>query len=420
MKCKVIRYVIITFMFVLSTIYLFTIPVQAATVVIPPIEPPLPVGLPDFTDYNTYLDVSMIERVRTMYINLLSSQYNNDVSENYIIMLTHSPNSSVFTFTCFNIPEMAYATYTDRPNEVIYYNMGQHYVLYIYDASNQSWIDNNFSGGWVNNFTVRYEDLMSFGNGWVVDMAYDELYTRSGQLFWSKDVEITQIGVTPLPSVPDLDNPEIDNPSSPTLPSQPPYDPTISVGENIGNWFSWLGSLIAALFNNLINNIKNFFSNLFNNLKSWLQGIKDEIRNGFQNLVNNLTSLFKPFFDNITSLIDRIREKINYFTEIPTISDIIDIFDNSTTFSIISGFTSNVTSFVSSFASVQEPETFTIPIHLENIDTSLLPTLQTFYIDLGVINSVKSLLRAFVTAFITYGLVITIIHSLGNLLKGGS
>lgn len=415
MKCKVIRYVIITFMFVLSTIYLFTIPVKASTVVIPPIEPPLPVGLPNFTDYDSYLDVSMIERVRTMYFNLLSTQYNNDVSENYIIMLTHSPNSYTFTFTCFNIPEMIYAN-----GEVRYYNMGQHYVLYIYDAQTQTWTDNAFSGGWVSDFTVRYQDLMSFGNGWIVDMAYDELYTRAGQLFWSKDVEITQIGITPLPPVPDLDNPEIDNPSSPTLPSQPPYDPTISVGENIGNWFSWLGSLLSTLFNNLLSNIKNFFSNLFNNLKSWLQGLKDEIRNGFQNIVNNLTSLFKPFFDNITSLIDKIREKIAYITEIPSVNDIVSIFDNSTTFNIISGFTSNVTSFVSSFASVQEPETFTIPVHLENIDISLLPRLQTFYIDLGVINSVKSLLRAFVTAFITYGLVITIIHSLGNLLKGGS
>lgn len=130
MKCKVIRYVIITFMFVLSTIYLFTIPVQASTVVIPPIEPPLPVGLPDFTDYNTYLDVSMIERVRNMYINLLANSYNYDVSDKYIILLSHTPNSTSFTFTCFSQPEMVYAN-----GEVHYYNMDQHYVTYIYFAN---------------------------------------------------------------------------------------------------------------------------------------------------------------------------------------------------------------------------------------------------------------------------------------------
>lgn len=412
MKCKSTNILILSFVSILFLITILTFPSSAASVVIVPVEPPLPVGLPDFPDYTRDLDVSMIERVRTAYINLLSGSYNNDVSENYCIILTHAPNSYTYTFTCFNLPELRYAN-----QQLSYFNMGQHYVLYIYDSQTQTWTDNAFSGGWVADFTVRYQDLMSYGNGWVVDMAYDELYSRAGELWWSKDLVLDEIGVTPLPELPDLDNPEIDNPSSPTLPSQPPYDPNISVGENIGNWFSWLGSLLSTLFNNLLSNIKNFFSNLFNNLKSWLQGLKDEIRNGFQNLVNNLTSFFKPFFDNITNLVDKIREKIDYLTEIPTPEQLADILDDLTVYSVITDVIDSVTDFTSSFNDVSEPDSFTIPIHLENL--SFLTGLSTYYLDLGVINPVKSLLRVFISALVTYGLIITIIDAIANYINGG-
>lgn len=415
MKCKTVRFLCISFLLQLLLITFLSIPVQAASVVLPPIEPPFPVGLPDFPDYTNNLDVSMIERVRDKYINLLSTSYGNDVSSNYIILLSHALNSNTYTFTCFNIPELQYAN-----NQLTYFNMGQHYVLYVYDSNTQIWTDDAFAGGWVNSFTVSYNDLISFGNGWVVDMAQEELYSGAGELWWSKNLTLTEIGVTPLPPLPDLDNPEIDNPSSPTLPTQPPYDPTISVGENIGNWFSWLGILLSNLFSNLLSNIKNFFSNLFNNLKSWLQSLKDEIRNGFQTLIDNLVSLFKPFFENIQKLLDKIKEKIEYLTEIPTAEDLQDILDDTAIFGLIEDLTDNVTGFVNSFNQVSEPSTFVIPVHLEDLnDNPLFSNLTTQYIDLSILDPVKTLLRLFVSAMVTYGLIITIIDSIANYINGG-
>ena len=420
MKCKSIKCLSICFVLQLLLITFLSIPVQAASVVLPPIEPPFPVGLPDFPDYTNNLDVSMVERVRDRYLNLLLNSYGNDVSSNYIILLSHSLNSTTYTFTCFNNPELQYTHYIDRPNELTYRNLGQHYVLYIYDSYTQQWTDDNFAGGWINSFTVTYNDLISFGNGWVVDMAQDELYTTDGVLWWSKNLTLTEIGVTPLPPLPDLDNPEIDNPSNPTLPTQPPYDPTISVGENIGNWFSWLGSLLTNLFSNLLSNIKNFFSNLFNNLKSWLQSLKDEIRNGFQTLIDNLVSLFKPFFENIQKLLDKIKEKIEYLTEIPSAEDLQDILDDTAIFGLIDDLTTNVTGFTNSFNQVSEPSTFVIPVHLEELnDNPLFSNLTTQYIDLGIIDPVKTLLRLFASAMVTYGLIITIIDSIANYINGG-
>lgn len=400
MKCKCLTPFLLSFVIVLGSIILFSLPVSAASVVY--VEPPFPVGLPDFPDYNNNLDITDVERVKTMYINLLSQTYGNDVSGNYCIILTHALNSSIYTFTCFNLPELQLTTTT--PEEVIYHNLGQHYVLYTYDSSNNTWVDNQFAGGWVADFTVRYSDLLNYGNGWVVDMAQDELYTTSGILFWSKDVENSPIGVTPLPQVPDPDNP-----TQPTLPTIPPYDPNITIGENIGNWFSWLGSLLGALFSNLLSNLKNF-----------VQTLKDTITNGFKNLVDNLTSLFKPFFDNITNLVNKIKEKIEYLTEIPTPDTITELIEDTQIYGCIETLKTNITGFINSFSSVHEPSSYAIPVHLENLNNIMLfRNLQTEYIDLGILNPVKSLLRLFIAALTTYGLIITIIDSIANYINGG-
>lgn len=402
MKCKCLTPFLLSFVIVLGSVILLSLPVKAATTVY--VDPPYPVGLPDFPDYNADLDISDVERVKEKYINLLSTQYNNDVSGNYCIILTHANNSDTYTFTCFNIPELVLTNYIDRPQEVIYRNLGQHYVLYVYDAYTDSWTDDAFAGGWVSDFTVRYQDLLNYGNGWVVDMAQDELYTTTGILFWSKDVENFPIGVTPLPDVPDPDNP-----TQPTLPPVPPYDPDISIGENIGNWFSWLGSLLGALFSNLLSNLKNF-----------VQTLKDTITNGFKNLVDNLTSLFKPFFDNITALVNKIKEKIEYLTEIPTPDTITDLIEDTQIYGCIESLKTNITGFINSFSSVQEPDTYAIPVHLENLNNILLfRNLQTEYIDLGILDPVKSLLRLFIAALTTYGLILTIIDSIANYINGG-
>lgn len=294
---------------------------------------PALIGIP--STYNNLIDSTIVNSVKSSYESLLANSYGNDVSGNDIIICSYTPNANNepdFHFTCFNLPEVSV-----NATEITYRNNGQHYVDIYYTSSSGVLSSPNFYGGWVNSWSTTFNNLFYNGNGWVVYYAdpngnglfgNDTTLHNQSVLLWTYDATLIPPGspeVTPTPNNPDLDNPEIDNPTPSTPPTMPQYDPTISVPENIGNWFSWLGSLITYNFNNLFTNIKGFFNNLFNNLKSWLTTLKDVIYNGFKNIIDNFTSLFKPFIDKVSSFIDKVVGIVDHILEIGTIDGVFSI-----------------------------------------------------------------------------------------------
>ena len=397
------------------------------------------IGIPIM--YNGDITDSMVANVKQGYIDLLLNSYNNDVSGSYFIVVSHSANSTVYTFNCFNLPEIELDY-----NEISYYNTGQHYVQYIYDTSDSSFVGPMFYGGWINSWTANTRDLFSYGNGWVVDaalpgyMASDLTDPNHGFLLvWTKDPTEVNPGspdVTPVPGNPDLDNPTIDNPTPPSPPTMPQYDPNSSDIENIGNWFSWLGYLITYNFTNLLNNLKTFLGNLFTNLKSWLTTIKDVIYNGFKNVIDNFTSLFKPIIDKLDSFLDKVTSIIDHIFEIgtvdgefsifnilkylfiPDVDDVVDLVEDNDTFKVI-GFVRAISTFLTYLKNTL--------FNLDYIYSFHVPSciyhgkeIGDFDISFAWFIPYKTYTDLVISAFLVLGYIYWIIVSFAGILRGNS
>lgn len=147
---------------------------------------PLTVGIPDFPDFNIFTQED-IDYVRQIYIDYLWNNYHHDVSSNYAIIMAHAQGIDLYTFFCFNLPEMSLTG-----DDVLYHNMGDHYLLVSYNRNEESWTFGGFYGGtlmpsWALPNPFSYNSLLTTGDGYMIDMAYDELYTRNGDLFWKKE-----------------------------------------------------------------------------------------------------------------------------------------------------------------------------------------------------------------------------------------
>lgn len=203
-----------------------------------------------------------------------------------------------------------------------------------------------------------------------------------------------------LPNTPE---PTIDNTSLETL------------VESLFNWIKWQFQQIKGLFN--------FIADKFGYL---IGKVLTGINNAINSLVDNLKSLFKPlldsingFLDNIKTLVQTIKEQIDYIVEPLSISVIYDNISQTSLMTNVNTIISSTTAFVNDFNSCTEPSTYKIPIHLELLPSNLFGTLTTQYIDLGVIDPVKSALRVLMWALTTYGLFYTVIDSIANYINGG-
>ena len=173
--------------------------------------------------------------------------------------------------------------------------------------------------------------------------------------------------------------------------------------------FNYLFENLHGELDNLCSNISGLFEYIGSLLKYYGDLIIDNIQNGIQTFYNNMVSLFEP-----------ISQKIDYIIE-PVDGTVI--YDNISTTSLVTNINTintSLTSFQTSFNDLSEPNSYTIPIHLENLPTAYFGNQSTQYIDLGIIGSTeKTLIRAFMWALITYGLFITIVDSISNYINGG-
>ena len=193
--------------------------------------------------------------------------------------------------------------------------------------------------------------------------------------------------------------------TSPTVDTSSVESLLESLIDVVSSLLSWLGSNISGEFNNLVSNLENLFNFL-------VQGIE----NGFNKVISSIQGLGTDLYNNFVSLFEPITQQLSYISS-PIDTELIQGEVEST--SIMSDYSEIVSiknSFVSVFTDTSEPSSFTIPIHLENL--SML-NVGTQYIDLSVINPVKSALRTFIWVLVTFGLVVTIIDSIPNYINGG-
>ena len=216
----------------------------------------------------------------------------------------------------------------------------------------------------------------------------------------------------------DIDDGDVDddNITPYTPPTPPTWDDTISAGENIRNYIQWLGSVVSGAIGNLANNIKNQFDNLIGNLKTFLNKIIGALNNGFQNIFDNIIGLFQPILNAIEEKMNAIVEKWEYLTEEVDKQEIISSVTSSVAWSDVTAITTAWSDFKGVFDSTSEPNSYIIPLHLENV--AILHTgVQN--IDLSVINPVKPLIRTFAWVMTSFGLFVTICDALPNYINGG-
>lgn len=182
-----------------------------------------------------------------------------------------------------------------------------------------------------------------------------------------------------------------------------------SLGDIISYQIGWISDNLHGEFTTLTGNLKGLFDYIGKTIQYYGNAIISSINNGIQNFYDNMLNLVQPIFD-----------KISYITQ-PIDGTVI--YDNISTTSLVSNIStinSCLSSFQSSFNNVSEPESFKIPIHLENLPIDYFGIQQVQYIDLGVLGSTeKGLIRTFMWALITYSLFITIVDSISNYINGG-
>lgn len=181
--------------------------------------------------------------------------------------------------------------------------------------------------------------------------------------------------------------------------------------QNFADFFNNLQSSINSNLNNLGQNIKGWFDNLQKKLTDVANSISQNIYNGFSTLMANIKEFFGP-------KLDAIIEKLNYITEPFDQEQINDFIESSDIYSDINSIQTSVTSFTSSLTGVNEPNSYSITLHIEDI--GILHQEEPFVLSFDILNDVKVYIRGFLWCFCTYGLFISIVDSFANYINGGS
>lgn len=209
------------------------------------------------------------------------------------------------------------------------------------------------------------------------------------------------------------DKPDIDD-YLPTLPNKPTID-----NSSLESLIESLIDLVDWQYYAFTGTLKGLIKYIGDTITYSLQKVIDNIKNSMKNFYDNMKSLFEPLLNSINEILSSISSGIDYIKEPLSGTAIYDELSNTGILSNYNSIVGSINSFKSSFDNLSEPSEYKIPIHLENLPSSMFGTLTTQYIDLSVINPVKSILRTFVWALVTYGLIVTIFDSIANYINGG-
>lgn len=214
----------------------------------------------------------------------------------------------------------------------------------------------------------------------------------------------------------DIDNntkPDIDD-YLPTLPTQPTIDNSTleTLVESLIDWLKWA-------YNGLTGTIKGFLQYIGDTITYSAQKIIDNIKNGINNLYQNFKSLFEPLLNSFSELLTGISEKLDYISQPFDSSALSDAFEETAIYSDIDSISQLTEDSFGVWSNTAEPNSFAIPLHTEQIyidGHAMTNTVQ--YIDFGVIDSVKTPIRAVMWCLVTFGLLYTIIDSIPNYIGG--
>lgn len=416
-----------SFIIVICLLIIFTSPVEAATS-----QNQLPFKFDQVDNYNDWITQDIIDSIEDYGLPIYDDDYVLTVLDfNYY---AQEGNYKIYRGWFALIPIDKFAN--TSPNQD-FYNTALSYTKVTGLNSYFFGVHFDYFGGFtpiVFSVNDNYSDIGSlFGHSPsnITIEGYPYIFTSYvpayfNQNFYSNndnlvlefnDVPIVDQGhATP----PDLtsdnigsDKPDIDD-YIPTLPNKPSIDNSSleSLVESLIDLLDWQFSYLTGVLKGLI-------KYLGDTITYSLQKVIDNIKNAIQNFYDNMKSLFEPLLNAINEALSSISSGIEYIKE-PLSGTAI--YDNLSGTGIMTNYNSIVTAvntFKDSFTNLNEPSTFTIPIHLEDLPSSMFGDLTTQYIDLSVINSVKPILRTFVWALVTYGLIITIFDSIANYINGG-
>lgn len=209
---------------------------------------------------------------------------------------------------------------------------------------------------------------------------------------------------------------------SPQKPNITPFNPTLPKFPNVdnSNTDSLLESLISIVvygfsFNgDLLKDSVNYITGTLSDLVDY---IVDSINRAQNNIIGAIQDFAYDFYNNMVSLFEPVSVQLAYITQEVDSDLITEGIQNTSLHNDYSSIVGVKDSFVSVFTDTQEPSTFVIPVHLEEISILNTPIQ---YIDLSIINPVKTLLRTFAWVLTTFSLVVTVLDSIPGYVNGGA
>lgn len=167
----------------------------------------------------------------------------------------------------------------------------------------------------------------------------------------------------------------------------------------------WLKDNLQGMLTNLVNNIKNLFDYLVKTIQYYCDLI-----------ISNIQNLITTFYNNMVSIGEDIISKLTYIVSPLDTTALQTAIQNTGIYNDYDRIFDMVSDAFGFYNDIQEPNTFTIPIDLRNV--TILHQTQIVYIDLGWLNSCKTIIRAFMWCVLTFGLLYTIIDSIPDYLQG--
>lgn len=267
---------------------------------------PLSIGIPESLSSQTGLDSTIVNQAIERYLNILSTQYSFDGSDNYTVFVAGRDDKDLviivtYQMTCGHIPEND-PNFSEDWQNLYYNNQSQHYVEFQYDGDTGTLSNGNFNGGWVSTWSFNRANL-SYGIGWVL-ASVNEI--TDYWVFKSATPDIHGHATPPDISGDNIgdDKPEIDD-YLPNIPSIPSLDNSSleKIGESIYNILQWGFNAIKGILQGL-------FEYLADTFTYSIQKVIDNIKNAIQNFYDNMKSLFEPLLNGLAEIGQAIKDTI--------------------------------------------------------------------------------------------------------------
>ena len=168
----------------------------------------------------------------------------------------------------------------------------------------------------------------------------------------------------------------------------------------------------------LKDNLHNEFTNLITNLKGLFDYIGQTIDYYGDLIISNIQNGITTFYNNMANLVTGIKDGIGFITQPLDMTAVTYSIGQTSLMSDVGSIGTIKTEAFGVFNSVDEPQTFKIPLDLRSI--TMLGQTQITYIDLGWLADARPYIRAFMWVAVTFGLLYSIIIDIPTMLRSGA